>query len=73
MMEARFTKEILIGVAILIIGVWLSWISTSSVSVDKRVTVIESAISWVRTDMQEMKQIMKEVRGDQVRRQGKED
>lgn len=68
----KFSKTVIAGVVVVIVAAWLSWVSVCSVSVDKRVTVLESVIIYIQNDMKEIKDILKEVRDDQKRRQGME-
>jgi hypothetical protein len=63
-----FKRAVCSIVAAVLIG-WLGWVSFGAISVDKRVTVVESTVAYIREDITEMKVLVKEIRQDQLRRE----
>ena len=62
------------AVAVLLFAVtgWIGWISIGAVSYDKRISVVESVVTYIQADIKEVKELVKEIRNDQLRRERKE-
>ena len=45
----KFNKQVLCGVAVVIIAAWLSYISVCTVNYDRRIGILESVIVYVIT------------------------
>lgn len=65
----KFNKQVLCGVAVVIIAAWLSYISVCTVNYDRRIGILESVIVYLKDDLHELKGLIKEIRNDQIRRQ----
>lgn len=68
-------KQIIVGVVTLLIAGWIAYTSTKGYTLDAmvagintRVAVLETVASTIKDDILEIKNMMKEVRDDQRRR-----
>ena len=71
----RLFKQIAVGVIIILIAGWVTYVSAKGVSMDAivagiqtRVAVLESVALTIKEDIAEIKVTMKEIRNDQKRR-----
>ena len=68
-------KQVIVGVVTLLIAGWIAYTSTKGYTIDSmvagintRVAVLETVASTIKDDILEIKNMMKEVRDDQRRR-----
>jgi hypothetical protein len=59
-------------ILVLIITGWLGWVSVCSIAYEKRISVVESVVSFIKEDIVEVKLLVKEIRNDQLRRERRE-
>ena len=71
----RLFKQIAVGVIIILIAGWVTYVSAKGVSMDAivagiqtRVAVLENVALTIKEDIAEIKVTMKEIRNDQKRR-----
>ena len=71
----RLFKQIAVGVIIILIAGWVTYVSAKGVSTDAivagiqtRVAVLENVALTIKEDIAEIKVTMKEIRNDQKRR-----
>lgn len=76
--EANGFKKIAVGVMVVLIAGWVTYVSVKGVSLDAvvagintRVSVLEQVASTIKEDIQEIKILMRDVRNDQIRREKK--
>ena len=62
-------KRVLFSIMIILVAGWITWVSFSASGNKERISVVEASISYVRSDISEMKALVKEIRQDQVRRE----
>jgi hypothetical protein len=70
--EINSFKRVLSGVIIVLITGWLGWVSICAVAADRRIAVVESTMTFIQGDIKEVKDLVREIRQDQVRREQKE-
>ena len=51
---------------------WIGWVSLCAVAYDKRISVTESVIVYIQSDIKEVKELVKDIRNDQMRRERRE-
>jgi hypothetical protein len=79
-MEPRRRKEdekgqamkFVIGVLTVFITGWIGWVSLCAVAYDKRISVTESVIVYIQSDIKEVKELVKDIRNDQMRQERRE-
>ena len=76
--ETNGFKKIACGVMIVLIAGWVTYVSVKGVSLDAvvagintRVSVLEQVASTIKEDIVEMKVMLRDIRGDQIRREKK--
>jgi hypothetical protein len=70
--DFRNFKRAVGSVLIIVIAGWLGWVSVCAIAYDKRISVVESVVTYIKEDISEMKALVKDIRSDQVRRERKE-
>lgn len=78
MEETNGFKKIACGVMIILIAGWVTYVSVKGVSLDAvvagintRVSVLEQVATTIKEDILEIKLLMRDIRGDQLRREKK--
>jgi len=76
--ETNGFKKIACGVMIILIAGWVTYVSVKGVSLDAvvagintRVSVLEQVATTIKEDILEIKLLMRDIRGDQLRREKK--
>jgi hypothetical protein len=67
--DIKYLKWVVGSISVVLIAGWLCWISIGAIAADKRISVTESVVSYIQTDIKEVKELVKEIRQDQVRRE----
>jgi hypothetical protein len=65
-------KRVTCSVVIAVLIGWLGWVSLGAIAADKRITVVESVVTFIQADITEMKGLVREIRQDQLRRERRE-
>jgi hypothetical protein len=65
-------KRIVASIVVILIAGWIGWVSVCSIASDRRLSVVESAITYISADITEMKGLVKDIRNDQIRRSSTE-
>jgi hypothetical protein len=70
--ERGQVMKFIVGVLMVCITGWIGWVSICAVAYDKRISVTESVITYIQSDIKEVKELVKDIRNDQVRRERRE-
>ena len=69
---SKSIMKFMVAVLLFVVTGWLGWVSICAVSYDKRISVVESVVTYIQADIKEVKDLVKEIRNDQLRRERRE-
>jgi hypothetical protein len=64
--------KFIVGILTVFITGWIGWVSLCAVAYDKRISVTESVVQYIQSDIKEVKELVRDIRNDQVRRERRE-
>lgn len=65
-------KRVLFSILIIVVAGWIMWVSFSAAANKEEIAVLKASFSYVRSDLVEMKTLIKDIRQDQLRRERRE-